>query len=672
MPSPNPWPAGVTGIAYGGDYNPEQWSTQVQLEDIELMRQAKVNLLSVGIFSWSLLEPREGEYDFQWLDEVLDRLHAAGIRVALATATASPPAWLVRKHPEIRPVTVDGVPLEQGSRQSYAVSSPVFRAYALGLTRKVAERYRDHPALALWHVDNELGCHVPHDYSDSAATAFRQWLRERYGRVEALNAAWGTAFWSQRYDSFDEILPPRAAPTFVNPTQQLDFARFSSDALLVHYRALRDVLREVTPEIPTTTNFMMTSRTKWVDYFSWSDDMDVVANDHYTVASDPHPQIELAFSADLSRGVASGAPWMLMEHSTSAVNWQPRNRAKGEGEMLRNSLSHVARGADSVMFFQWRQSAAGAERFHSAMVPHAGPDSDVFRTTVELGRRVEALAPVRGSRVHADVALVFDYVSWWASESDGHPSQSLSYMEEALRWYGALWRRNITVDVVPPHADLEGYKVVLVPTLKLVSDDTADRIATAARGGASVLVTFFSGITDENEHVRLGGYPGAFRELLGVRSEEFWPLGEGERHLLDNGGTGEFWAEKTSLEGAEPVRTWAGGPLSGRPAVTRRPVGDGTAWYAGTRLDADSLDGVVGSLLQEAAVEPVLADLPEGVEAVRRVGADGARFVFLLNHTGDGTQVKIEGSELFGGGAIAEGVLALPPHEVRVVREPNI
>ncbi|MET9594342.1 beta-galactosidase [Streptomyces sp. NPDC006516] len=668
MPTERPWPLHTAGIAYGGDYNPEQWPLDVQVEDVELMREAGVGLVSLAIFSWAQLEPREGEFDFGWLDEVLDRLHAGGIRVALATATASPPPWLTRTHPEILPELADGTVLHQGSRQSYAVSSPVFRDYAVRMTRRMAERYGEHPALALWHVDNELGCHVPHDHSDAAAEAFRGWLENRYGTIAGLNAAWGTAFWSQRYDSFEEILPPRASPTFVNPTQRLDFARFSSDEQLVHYRALCEVLREVTPHVPTTTNFMMTTANKWVDYFSWSQHMDVVANDHYLVASDPEAHIGLAFSADLSRGVAGGAPWMLMEHSTSAVNWQPRNSAKRAGEMLRNSLSHVARGADAVMFFQWRQSAAGAEKYHSAMLPHAGRDTDVWRNTVELGRILKTLAPVKGSRVRADVALVVDYPSWWSTEAEGGPTQALGYMEEVMRWYRALWQRGIAVDIVSAATDASAYKALVVPTLHTVSDEDAARIAGAAHAGAVVLVTFFSGIVDEHDHVRLGGYPGAFRELLGVRTEEFYPLQEGEVLTLDDGTRADLWSEKTHLEGAEALRTWADGPLAGLPAVTRNDAGRGSAWYVATRPDDEGVAGIIGACLAEAGVAPVVAGLPEGVEAVRRHADDGSSFLFVINHTERAVEVPAEGRELLSG-QDAVGRVTVPPLESVVVHE---
>lgn len=670
MTAARPWPLGVDGIAYGGDYNPEQWPREVRLEDIELMREAGVTLLSVAIFSWAMLEPREGEYDFDWLDEVMDNLADAGIKVALATATASPPPWLTRQHPEILPVTEDGTVLSQGGRQAYAVSSPLFREYALTMTRVMAERYQEHPALAMWHVDNELGCHVPHDYSDHAATAFRRWLEARYESIEVLNEAWGTAFWSQRYDSFEEILPPRAAPTYANPTQQLDFARFSSDELLTHYRALREVLREVTPHVPATTNFMLSSATKWMDYFSWAEDVDVVANDHYLIAADPRSQIELAFAADLSRGVAGGDPWIIMEHSTSAVNWQPRNRTKGRGEMLRNSLSHVARGADGVMFFQWRQSKAGAEKFHSAMVPHGGRDTDVWRGTVALGRALESLAPVHGSRVLNRVALVMDYPSWWASELDSHPTQALRYSEEMLRWYTALWDLGIGVDIVPTSADLTGYELVIAPTLYTVSEQEAERVAEAARAGAQVVITFFSGIVDENEHIYLGGYPGAFRDLLGVRTEEFYALQEGEILHLDDGTAADMWSEKTHLEGAEAKRTWADGPLHGWPAVTRNLVGEegGAAWYVAARPSAEGLEALVDEIAAAAGVEAAVPGLHRDVEAVRRFAEDGTTYLFVLNHSDRDQVVQVSGQELLRG-TDADGAHTVPAGAVAVIRE---
>lgn len=642
----------LEGIAFGGDYNPEQWPASVRLEDLELMQEAGVNFLSVGIFSWALLEPAEGRYDFGWLDGVMDNLAGIGVKVALATATAAPPAWLVRKHPEILPVTADGTVLGPGSRRHYTPSSTVYRRYATGITRVIAERYKDHPALALWHVDNELGCHVSKFYGPEDAAAFRTWLERRYGNIEALNASWGTAFWSQHYASFEEILPPAVAPSTLNPGQQLDFQRFNSWALMDYYRGLVAVLREVTPDIPCTTNLMASSATKSMDYFDWAKDLDVIANDHYLVAADPERQIELAFSADLTRGIAGGDPWILMEHSTSAVNWQQRNQPKMPGEMLRNSLAHVARGADAVMFFQWRQSFAGSEKFHSAMVPHGGRDTRVWREVVELGAVLKRLAPVRGSRVESRVAIVFDYVAWWASEIDSKPSVDVKYLDLLRAFHRALFLRGIAVDLVHPSASLEGYDLVLVCTLYAVSDDNAATIAAAAAAGATVLVSYFSGIVDMQDHVRLGGYPGAFRELLGVRVEEFHPLLAGTQLTLSDGTASSIWSEHVHLAGAEALQAFTDYPLDGVPSLTRRAVGSGAAWYLATFPDPDGIDAVLDRLLAESGVSRAATADP-GVELVRRRSADGASFLFAINHTRTTATVEADGTDLLTGGTFS-------------------
>ena len=638
----------VEGIAYGGDYNPEQWPVSVRLEDLELMQEAGVSFLSVGIFSWALLEPAEGKYDFGWLDEVMDNLAGIGVKVALATATAAPPAWLVRKHPEILPVTADGTVLGPGSRRHYTPSSAVYRRYATGITRVIAERYKDHPALALWHVDNELGCHVSEFYGEEDAAAFRAWLERRYGTVAALNAAWGTAFWSQNYDSFDEILPPGVAPSTLNPGQQLDFQRFSSWALMDYCRELVGVLREVTPAVPCTTNLMASSATKSMDYFGWAKDLDVIANDHYLVAADPERHIELAFSADLTRGIAGGDPWILMEHSTSAVNWQPRNHPKMPGEMLRNSLAHVARGADAVMFFQWRQSMAGSEKFHSAMVPHGGRETRVWREVVDLGAALKRLAPVRGSRVESRAAIVFDYEAWWASEIDSKPSIDVKYLDLLRAFHRSLYLRGISVDIVHPSAPLEGYDLVLVCTLYSVTDHAAANIAAAASAGATVLVSYFSGIVDQNDHVRLGGYPGAFRELLGVRVEEFHPLPAGAQLKLSDGSVSSVWSEHVHLAGADAVQAFTEYPLEGVPSLTRRAVGAGTAWYLATFPDRDGIEAIVDRLLADSGVAPLaLAD--PGVELMRRRAADGQGFLFAINHTRSAASVQVSGLDIITG-----------------------
>ncbi|MEV7268201.1 beta-galactosidase [Micromonospora aurantiaca] len=653
------------GIWYGADYNPEQWPEQTWAEDVELMRRAGVNLVSVGIFSWALLEPAPGRYVFDWLDRAIDLLHDGGISVDLATATASPPPWLAHRHPETLPRRADGTVLWPGGRQAYCPSSPVFRDHSLALVEAVARRYARHPAVVLWHVSNELGCHNVHCYCDVSAEAFRGWLRERYGDLDSLNAAWGTAFWSQRYHDWAEINPPRTAPTFANPTQQLDFLRFSSDEQRAQLRAERELLNRLVPQ-PVTTNFMIGTGIKYLDYHSWASDVDVVSNDHYLTAADPQPQVNLALAADHTRGVAGGAPWLLMEHSTSAVNWQPRNVAKTPGQMRRNSLAHVARGADGVLFFQWRASRAGAEKFHSALVPHAGPDTKVFREVCRLGADLRALAEVRGSRVDADVAILFDYEAWWGAELDSHPSVDVTYTDRLSALHAALWRAGVTADVVHPSADLSRYRLVVVPTLYLVRDADADALRRFVEAGGTAVVTYFSGIVDEHDHIRLGGYPGAFRDLLGVRVEEFFPLREGGTVRLDDGARADVWTEWLHAEGAEVLAAYTDGPLPGVPALTRHAVGAGAAWYVGTRLDDEATDRLVARLLAETGVRPPVR-APAGVEVVRRRSADRS-WLFVVNHTTEPARLAVSGVELLGG-ARCDGELEVPAGEVAVVRE---
>jgi beta-galactosidase len=641
MPTPLP------PLAFGGDYNPEQWDAEAQREDRELMRTAGVDLVTVGVFSWAWIQPRPGAWEFGWLDEQMDELHAAGVRVDLATATASPPPWLTHRHPEMLPVTQDGRTLWPGGRQSFCPSSPVYREHALELCTAMAERYRDHPALALWHVSNEIGCHNARCYCDVSADAFRAWLRERYGDVDGLNEAWGTAFWSQRYDDFEQVLPPRLAPTHANPTQQLDFLRFSSDQLLDNFVVERDVLHRLSPGVPVTTNFMVMRQTMEMDYLRWGRELDVVSNDHYLIAADEHGHHELAFSADLTRGTAGGRPWLLMEHSTSAVNWQPRNRAKRPGEMIRNSLSHVAHGADAVLFFQWRASRAGAEKFHSGLLPHAGTDTRQWREVEELSRLLDAVEEASGSTADNEAAILFDYEAWWACELDSHPSIDVRYRDRAEAFHRALSAHGVGVDVVHPGSDLSGYRLVVVPTLYLVDDAAAAAVAAAAEAGATVVVTYFSGIVDPHDHVRLGGYPGAFRELLGVRTTEFLPLLEGETVTVDGLGAearADVWAEDVELAGAEVVATHADGPAAGGPAVTRRAVGAGTAWYVATRLDPAGTDALVARLVDESGVErlPGASDL---VEVVRR-SRDDTEWLYVVNHGTDEVTVPVTGHDL--------------------------
>ncbi|GAB3593755.1 beta-galactosidase [Angustibacter peucedani] len=658
------WP--TRSLALGGDYNPEQWPREVWDDDVRLMAEAGVTFATVAVFSWSLLEPEPGRFETGWLDDVLDLLHQHDIAVDLATATASPPPWMLQLDPTLLPELADGSRLWPGGRQAYCPSSATYRERSLQLVEHLATRYHDHPAVALWHVGNEYACHNVPCYCDRCAAGFRRWLERRYGDVDAMNDAWGTNFWSQRYTSFDQVLPPRQAPTVSNPTQMLDYRRFTSDTVLELFTAERDVLHRLSPGVPVTTNFMTLNHFRHLDYFQWGPEQDVVSTDHYVVAAEPDAEAELSFSGDLTRGIAGGKPWLLMEHSTSAVNWQPVNHAKTPGTMLRNSLAHVAHGADALGFFQWRASRAGAEKFHSGLVPHAGTDTRLWREVVQLGEVCSRLAEVVGTQVEADVAVLWDYQAGWACDQDSHPSSMVRYGDTAHAVHRALRERGITADVVHPDADLQGYRLVVVPTLYSCTDAQAASVRAAAEAGATVLVTYFSGIVDQHDHIRLGGYPGAFADLLGVRVEEFAPLDAGQTVTLDDGSTGSLWTEHLHLDGAKAVASFADGPVPGVPAITRHEIGHGVAWYLATSLDDDGLRSLVGSLVEEAGVSAA-AEAPRGVELVRRSGS-GRSYLFTLNHSGAEATVATSGHDLVTDQPVG-GSLVLAPGAVAVVRE---
>ena len=637
----------LAGLGFGGDWNPEQWTPDIWDEDLRLMREAHVNLVTVGVFSWAHLEPQPGRYEFGWLDRVLDKCLAAGVSVDLATATASPPPWLGHLWPESLPRTDDGTVLTYGARQQYCPSSSAYREHALALVERLATRYADHDAVVMWHVGNEYGAHTPACWCDISAEAFRDWLGKRYDSIEELNAAWSTAFWSQRYSDYVEVIPPRRTPYFPNPTQQLDFRRFSSDALLDLFKAERDVIRAVSPsDKPITTNFMRFF--PHADYWQWAAAEDVVSDDWYPDLADPLSHLEGAAGADLMRSLGNGRPWLLMEQAVSAINWRWVNPPKSGGAYRRWSLQQVARGADAVLHFQWRASIGGAEKWHSGMLPHAGPRTRSWREVVALGAELEELAELAGATTPAEIAVVVDWSSWWALELDSRPSRELSLVSILRAWYEPLWRRGFGVDFVHPEMDLTGYRLVLVPQLYSVSDRGAKRIIDAVAAGTTVAVGFFSGAVDERDTVRPGGYPAPWTELLGIWIEEYRPLlagvsiplidpDQGSQHV-----TASQWSEHLHAVDAEVILQYAEGDIAGCPAVTRKQHRDGaSAWYLSAGLDGQTLDSLIARIVHEAEVRPILMDPPPtDVEVAVRETHD-RRFLFLLNHGDVRTSVAV-------------------------------
>ena len=660
-------------IAFGGDYNPEQWPESVWEEDVKLMREAGVNLVTIGVFSWSRLQSADNRYDFGWLDRVMDLLAANDIGVDLATATASPPPWLSHRYPDVLAVDASGIPYHVGSRQHYSPCSPTYRKFAVKLVRKLAARYAHHPALKAWHINNEYMCHVRECHGADATRAFQKWLRIRYASLRALNATWTTSFWGQHYQAWEEILTPRRTPYHVNPSQQLDYQRFMSDAALELFELERDILRRATPDVPITTNFM--GFHKPLDQRRWAGEMDFVSWDSY-----PDPTCGAggeSFGAaghDLTRSLKKDRPFVLMEQASAAVNWRPINTSKPPGMMRLWSLQAVARGADGVMFFQWRASRGGAEKYHSAMLPHVDPAPNrVFNEITALGAELQSLAPVAGSLVHARVAIAFDWNAWWAIELEGKPAR-IDYATCVQEIHRYFYARNIAVDFIHPGEKLDNYTLVLAPALYLLDGKSADNLTRFVAGGGTLLVTYFSAIVDESEKVGPGGYASSLRTALGLWVEEWIVLGEKQTQALRFGKRGQsvpctHWCDVVHAEGADILATYTEGQLAGRPAVTRHAHGSGTAFYVGTKLDSATLGLLLDQACLSAQIKPAWRT-PVGVEATLREGAS-AKFLFLLNHGKKPARVLLGrsgGCDLLTGRRITSSHISLRTRCVAVIQ----
>jgi beta-galactosidase len=661
----------IDHILHGGDYNPEQWTEDVWIEDIRLMRRAGVNFVSLGIFSWSRLQPSEGTYTFGWLDRVMDLLAANGIWVDLATATASPPPWMSVRYPDVLAVDADGRAYYPGSRQHYSPSSPTYRKFAAALVLKIARRYGKHPALAAWHINNEYACHLHACHSEASTEGFRAWLRKRYNSLDALNAAWGTAFWGQHYYAWREVLTPRRTPTFPNPGQTLDFQRFMNDTLLDLCRMERDILRKVTPDIPITTNLM--GFFKPLNYWAWAPELDFASWDCYP---DPLPGEEGGLVAarghDLTRSLKPGRPFVLMEQATSHVNWRSVNATKPPGVMRLWSHQAVARGADGVLFFQWRQSVQGAEKYHGAMVQHAPAEkSRVYREVCELGAELKKLRPVVGSLIRSRIAIVVDWESWWAVEMPAKP-MAFEYLLVAQQVHRYCFENNLPVDFVAPSTDLTGYRLVIAPTLYLLRKADADNLDRYVAAGGTLVATYFTGIVDENDRVLAGGFPAYLRQTLGLWVEEWFALGPGQscEVRFTNGKKavkGSRWTEAIHLEGARAVATFSDGYLKGRPAITRHRRERGNAFYLGTQLSDADLGGFLNTICKELELKPLLK-ATAGIEVTLRENGK-RRFLFLLNHSDRSHRIKLgglSGRELLSGTAVKES-LTLPSLQVAVI-----
>jgi beta-galactosidase len=622
-------------IPHGADYNPEQWPEETWDEDVQLMQKAGVNIATLPVFGWGNLQLDEETWNFDWLDKVIDKLHAGGIRICLATATAAVPPWIDQKYPDVLRVDGDGRKQHHGGRHTFCPHSDNFRRLSTGLARKMAERYGKHPAVLLWHISNEYGQKC---YCEKCSAAFREWLKQRYGTLDEVNHRWNMAFWGQTYTDWSQIEAPITIAQRSFQGLLIDYDRFASDSILECCKAEAAVLRELTPNLPITTNMM--GAFKPLDYHRWAKELDVISWDSYPPRN--APPFDTAFKHALMRGLKEGQPWMLMEQTPSQQNWQPYNSLKRPGVMRLWSYQAMAHGADSVMYFQWRRSPGAQEMLHGAVVEHAArTDARVFQEVSALGAELVALGDkTLETRVEADVAILFDWDNWWAVEYSSGPSIEAKYPAACVEVYGSLHDLNITTDIVSPFADLSPYRVVIAPMLKMVKPGFSEAISAFVEAGGTFLTTYFSGIVDETDRSFPNGYPGPLAKLLGIWVEEIDALSPGETNAVtyrhEHFDCGSF-CDRIRLEGAEALGTYEKEFYAGEPAITR----NGRSYYVGTKLTPDGWRKLLSDICREAGALPCFLNAPvAGVEVLRR-SADGRSHVYLLNHNADPVGVPL-------------------------------
>ena len=668
-------------IWYGGDYNPEQWDDpHIWNEDIRMFKLAGIDVATLNVFSWALIQPDETTYRFDHLDDTINRLYDNGIYTCLATGTGAHPAWMAKKYPDVLRVDYRGRKRKFGGRHNSCPNSPTYRKFSALLAEKLAERYKDHPAVVVWHVSNEYGGYC---YCERCEAAFREWLKKRYGTLDNVNKAWNTRFWGHTFYDWDEIVAPNelSEEWSGNRTNfqgiSLDYRRFQSDSLLACYKLEYDAIKKHTPHIPVTTNLMGTYPE--LDYFAWAKHMDVVSWDNYPALDTPYSYTAMVH--DLMRGLKSGQPFMLMEQTPSQQNWQPYNSLKRPGVMRLWSYQAVAHGADTIMFFQLRRSIGACEKYHGAVIEHVGHEhTRVFREVAELGGELKQLGDrILDARVDAKAAIVFDWENRWAVSLSSGPSIALNYVKEVHKYYDALFKQNIQVDMIGTDEPLDKYDIVIAPVLYMVKPGYAKKLEAFVERGGTFVTTFFSGIVDERDIVRIGGYPGELRRMLGIWAEEIDALFPDQKNRIvmtkaHGSLEGEYecglLCDLIHLEGAEAIAVYGDDFYVGMPVVTVNRFGAGQAWYVASSPEAAFLEGFLGKLCADQNIKPLVKRAPEGVESSRRV-KDGRGILFLLNHNAETIEVELcEGRyrDLLSGESV-EGRTAVPGRGVRLLEE---
>ena len=621
-------------ILYGGDYNPNQWPKEVWEQDMAYFKDARINSATINVFSWAKIQPSEEEYYFDELDEIVEMLSKENYDIVLATSTGAMPAWMYKRYPEVGRVDYQGRRHKFGQRHNACPNSLIFQKYARAMAEQLAKRYGSNPHVTCWHISNEYGGEC---YCENCEKAFRVWLKKKYGTIEAVNKAWNLEFWGHTVYDWDEIVVPNALGDGLdNGTDTIfaglsvDYRRFMSDSMLENFKMERDAVRPYAKDVPITTNLMGTY--KFLDYFKWAKEMDIVSWDNYPSYNTPWSFT--AMSHDLMRGLKD-APFMLMEQTPSQQNWQPYNSLKKPGQMRAQSLQTVAHGADTVQFFQLRRSVGGCEKFHGAVIVHVGHNNTrVFREVKQLGEELERLGTsILGAANKADVGIIFDWDNYWALEYTSGPTEDLTYVNQIHQYYKYFYDKNIGVNMIPVDADFSKYKIVVAPVLYMVKKGMKEALTEFVKNGGILITTFMSGIVNESDNVYLGGYPGPLRELAGVWVEEIDALAPEQTNKITfadgTSSTCSLLCDLIHLEGAQSVASYESNFYAGMPAITKNQYGKGYTYYIGTNPTEDGIVKVLDMAVQTAGVTSVVS-VATGLEITCRK-TDRFTYYFIFN-----------------------------------------
>lgn len=630
----------LSRFLYGGDYNPEQWPEDTWANDIQIFKQAHLNSATINVFSWALLEQREGEYDFSKLDKIVKELSDANFDIVLATATAAMPAWMFKKYPDVARVDYQGRRHVFGQRHNFCSNSKNYQVIASKLVKKIVSRYYKNPHIKVWHVNNEYGGNC---YCDNCQNAFRDWLKYKYKNLETLNKAWNMNVWGHRIYDWDEIVVPNelgdawgaeGTETIVSALS-LDYLRFQSESLLKLFKMEKAIIKKYDPVALVTTNFHALPN-KLLDYQKWAKEQDIISYDSYP--SYNMPTYQSAFLYDLMRSLKH-QPFMLMESTPAQVNWQPYSPLKRPGQMAATELQAVAHGADTVQFFQLKQAIGGSEKFHSAVISHSQrTETRVFKEVTELGEKLEKTgSTILGSKTKAKVGIVFDWNNFWSYEYIDGITQDLDYVESILDYYKQFYKCNIPMDIISVDDDFSQYDLVVAPVLYMIKSGLAEKIDQYVKKGGNFVASYLSGIVNENDSVYLGGYPGPLKDVLGIWVEESDAVIPGQKitvSLDNNNYQANLICDLLHLEGAHALGNYNSEFYKETPAVSENKWGKGTSWYIGTQLDEAGLSKIFDHLISIVNIKS-LVETKTDLEITKRVTKSGKELYFVLNMSND-------------------------------------